>query len=374
MKTVLLISGPVLHYRVSVYNYLSRRFREHGWEFKTLTNGVQPGNQRPVRFELREEPFNFRRYAALVLEMKPEAVILFVHLKEPIFWPLIHWLKWKRVPVICWTKGTNLDAKESVWRDWLFNYVHGLSDSIILYSAKQLDRLGPRHRAKAIVANNTINFEDIPEVKESKEQIKAEIGLHFKRLVLFVGTMGLAGERKKVEHLIEAFRNLEREDIGAVIVGAGLPEALQARINPKNTRYLGALYDPRDLKISRLFKAADLFVVPGHIGLGLNQAFYWGLPVVTEAGLQPPEIHLLKTGRNGFMVPQNDVAQLKEKMLYLLGNDGEREAFSRHAREDVLREASTENMFQNFLRAVEYASASRAGAPARTTLMQCKTN
>ncbi len=374
MKTVLLISSKVLHYRVSVYNYLARRFGEHGWEFKTLTSGVQPGNPRPVRFALREEPFSFPRYAALVRATKPEVVILFLHMKELIFWPLIHWLKWRRIPVICWTKGINLDLPKSVWRYWLFNHIHALSDAIILYSANQVDQLRPRHRAKAIAANNTINFEDIPAVNESKNQIKAEFGLPFKLLVLFVGTMGLSGERKKVEHLIEVFRVVERDDIGAVIVGAGMPEALQARINPKNTRYLGALHDPQDLKVSRLFKAADIFVVPGHIGLGLNQAFYWGLPVVTEAGLQPPEIHLLKTGRNGFIVPQNDVAQLKEKMLYLLDNEGEREAFSRNAREDVMREASTENMFQNFLRAVEYAVAARDGAPARPPLMQFKTN
>jgi glycosyltransferase involved in cell wall biosynthesis len=54
------------------------------------------------------------------------------------------------------------------------------------------------------------------------------------------------------------------------------------------------------------------------------------------------------------MVPENDVAGLKEKMLYLLDHDDVRAQFSKHAREDILKEASIEGMFQNFQRAVAF--------------------
>jgi len=70
-----------------------------------------------------------------------------------------------------------------------------------------------------------------------------------------------------------------------------------------------------------------------------------GLPVVTEAGLQPPEIHYLAEGRNGFIVPENDVAALKEKMLLLLRDDALHARFSAAAREDIMRDASIERMF-----------------------------
>lgn len=359
LKTVLLISGKVLHYRVSVYNYLWRRFREDGWDYKVLADCLQSNNTRPVRFDLQEVAFGFRRYRQVVREIKPDVVILFVHLKEFVLWPLIHWLKWRRIPVVVWTKGANLDEPESRLRYQLFNYVHTLADAIILYSANEVERLKSRNRVKAVAANNTINFEEIPAVAESKDEIKKEFGLPFKKLVLFVGTMGLGGERKKVEHLIEIFREIEREDVGVAIVGSGMPEALKQRINPRNTRYLGTIHDPEDRLVSKLFKAADLFVVPGHIGLGLNQAFYWGLPVVTEGGNQPPEIRLLKSGRNGFMVLEGDVAALKEKVLYLLDNDEVRSRFSEMASEDLHREASIEGMYQAFLTAVKTAHAGR---------------
>ena len=350
----------MLHYRVSVYNYLWQRFREHGWEYKVLADRVPADNKRPIRFELREVPFSFFRYRQIINEIKPDAVILFVQLKELILWPLIHWLKWRGIPVICWTKGANLDKPESKLRYYLFNYVHSLADAIILYSSNQSAHLSAKNNSKAVAANNTINFEEIPAVTETKDQIKAEFDLPFEKLILFAGTMGLNGERKKVEHLVEIFRDLDRSDLGVVIVGKGMPETVKQRINPKNTRYLGPLHDAEDRQISKLFKAADLFVVPGHIGLGLNQAFHWGLPVVTEMGNQPPEIHLLRSGRNGFMVPEDDTNQLREKIVYLLDNDSVRDEFSKRARDDVNREASIDGMFKGFLSAVEKASASRS--------------
>ena len=96
-----------------------------------------------------------------------------------------------------------------------------------------------------------------------------------------------------------------------------MSEAMKARINPRNTRYLGEVHDPDNRQISRIFKAADICSIPGHVGLGLNQAFYWGLPMVTEEGGQPPEVAYLVNGRNGFMVPANDVKALREKIRQL---------------------------------------------------------
>ena len=70
-------------------------------------------------------------------------------------------------------------------------------------------------------------------------------------------------------------------------------------------------------QISEVFKASDVFVMPGHVGLAANQAFYWGLPLITEEGHHPPEIQYLKDGANGFIVPENDLSAFTERMLFL---------------------------------------------------------
>jgi glycosyltransferase involved in cell wall biosynthesis len=226
--------------------------------------------------------------------------------------------------------------------------MHALFDGLILYSEHEIAHINPRHHHKTFPANNTVNFESSPEVNDSVEAIKQEFAVPFNKVVLSVGRMDVGGNRKKVGHLIDMFAGIDRTDIGLVIVGSGLSKELLQAMNLKNTMYLGEIYDPKELQISKIFKMADLFSIPGHAGLGLNQAFYWGLPVVTEQGPHPPEINYLVDARNGFIVPAGDRGALKQKILYLLDNDRARAEMAQNARLDILKYASIENMYQGF--------------------------
>ncbi len=358
-KKVLLVSNRVMHYRVSVYNYLWQRFREKGWEFSVLANNLQAQNQNPLHFPFTVMPFRFGDYRHKIHNLHPDAVILFLHLKNKIIWPLVHWLKLARIPVIFWTKTRNFDDAHNLFKNVLFNYVMRLCDGLILYTESLIVNVPRRSRAKAFAANNTINCEDFPNIPESKNEIKREFGppiRDFRKIVLFAGRIGEEGNRKKVDHLIEMFREMQGKDLGLVIVGSGLPEHLKQRLNPTNSIYLSEIHDPENRKISRIFKMADICSIPGHVGLGLIQAMHWGLPVVTEEGLQPPEIFYLKNGRNGFVVPANDVTALKEKIMYLAADETALAEFSLNARADIHRHGSIEGMFQGFLSCVNYVS------------------
>jgi glycosyltransferase involved in cell wall biosynthesis len=355
-KRVLLISNRVMHYRVSVYNYFWRRFREHGWDFVVLSNELQRQNQNECQFEFVECPFNFFKYRKEIRRISPDAVILFLHLKDRILWPLIHWLKISGVPVAIWTKARNLDDPDNRLRNALFDYLHAISDGLILYTSSLTRFISDRHREKVFVANNTINFEDFPSISESKEEIKEMLGIPFEKIVLFVGRIGEERSRKNVDHLIDIFRELNRSDVGLVIVGSGMSDELRARMNPANTRYLGEVHDPENRQISRIFKMADVFSIPGHVGLGLNQAFFWRLPTVTERGKQPPEIEYLRDGENGFIVPEEDRQALRDRLLWLVENDQERWRMSANAHRDILAHASIEGMFDGFLSCVLHIS------------------
>ena len=358
MKKVILISNKVFHYRVSNYNYFARRFREEGWEFSVIANEIQKNNPCPLEFEFLEMPFSFYDYKREIERVKPDVVILFLHLKNLIIWPLLHWLKWKGIRVVYWNKGINLEVRNPRLRNLPFFYIHNLSDGIVLYSKHEVKDIKPKNRRKVWVANNAVNFTAFPSILESIEEIKAEFGIPFNKVVLFVGRMRPV---KKVEHLIEMFNTIDEPDCGCVIVGDPMDYKIPGMIRGKNIRFLGEVFDPDNKQISKLFKMADLFVIPGDVGLGMNQAFYWGLPVVTEDGLQPPEIHYLKNGRSGFIVPENDTSALKEKTLMLLNDDALRRQFSENAREDILREASVETMFQGFFQCVSALSNSGEG-------------
>jgi glycosyltransferase involved in cell wall biosynthesis len=347
-----------MHYRVSIYNFFWKKFREHGWEFCVLTNELQRQNQNQPLFELVERPFDFLKYREEIRRFNPDAVILFLHLRDRIQWPLIHWLKLSGIPVALWTKTRNLDDPDNRLRNVFYDYLHQISDGLILYTSSLRRFISKRHHGKVFVANNTVNFEEFPEIFESKGTIKQELGIPFEKVVLFAGRIGEEKNRKKVDHLIDMFAELDRKDVGLVIVGSGLSDELRARMNPANSIYLGEVHDLENRQISRIFKMADVCSIPGHVGLGLNQAFFWGLPMVTEHGKQPPEIEYLRDGENGFIVPEDSRDNLRDRLLFLIDNDAERRRMSANARRDILEHASIETMFRGFLSCVEYISRS----------------
>lgn len=350
MKKVLLVSNKVFHYRVSNYNYFAGRFREEGWQFFVRSSELQKNNPYPLEFDFKEMPFSFMDYRQEIEHLQPDVVIVFLHLKDLIIWPLLHWLKLRGTPVVYWNKGINLEVPNPGLRNLPFYYIHTLCDAIVLYSKHEITDIKLRNRSKVFVANNTINFTAFPEITASREEIKAEFKIPFEKVVLFVGRMRRV---KKVEHLIEVFNGIDEPGCGCVIVGDPMGYDLPSLIKRDNVLCLGEVFDPDSVQISKLFKMADLFVIPGDVGLGMNQAFYWGLPVVTEDGLQPPEIHYLTPGRNGFVVPEGDVAELGRKTLALLKDNELRAEFARHAREDILSNASIEGMFSGFLTCVQ---------------------
>ena len=354
MKRVLLISNKVMHYRISIYNYFFRRFRKEGFEFRVMSDNFHRKNQRPFEFESQELPFNFFVYKTAVEKYNPDAVILFLRMKDLIIWPLIHWLKFRGIPFACWSKGGNWDAKDSRSKYALYNYIHSLTDASIIYAKSCLDYMQPKFHSKTYVANNTLNFEDFPEIADSKEDIKRQFDIPFDKVVLFVGRISAVRGRKRVDHLIDIFNDMDRKDIGLVLVGSGMNESLRESLNPNNILYLGEVHDSGDIAISKLFKMADVFAMPGHVGLAITQAFFWGLPVVTEEDNHPPEIAYLRHGYNGFIVPRNDLSALKEKIVYLLDDDETRAAFSNNARQTALNEASIESMFTGFLNCVRH--------------------
>jgi len=275
-----------------------------------LTDELQSENRIPPQFAIEVMPFEFGRYRRRIKELQPDVVILFLHLKDRISWPLIHWLKLSGIPFASWTKTRNLDDPHNRWKNLLFGYVNSMSDALILYSGDLTKYLTPRQRRKAFVANNTVNHEEFPLIATPKAELKRELGIPFEKVVLFVGRMGEGGRKT---------HRLPHRDVPRVspqrcrprhrgLRPAGRLEGPDRSADHALPRRGARPGEPADREI---FSMADLCVIPGHVGLGLNQALFYGLPVVTMEGKQPPEIAYLHHGQNGYIVPPADRKELE---------------------------------------------------------------
>ena len=153
---------------------------------------------------------------------------------------------------------------------------------------------------------------------------------------------------KQLDLLLELFN--DTPDIGVVVVGGGLSERQKKIIeNTPNFYYLGEKYGK---EVDEIYQMGDIFSTPGHIGLAINQAFYWGKPVIILNRRHAPEITYMKSGVNGFLA--NTKEDLKDKICELCRNKEMLDYYSKNARRTYEQEMRIENMFKGFLDAVNY--------------------
>lgn len=354
MKNIVLVGKTILHYRIEIYNYFSKNLLRNNYNLIVIANEVQKDVKQKIIFDLRLGKFNLFKYIDLIKKAKPSFIINLLNLSysflPSINWPIVHWLKLKKIPIIYWNHAINLQDPNNIFKNLFFNYFHTISDAIILYSKDQLKYISKINRKKVFIANNTLNFNSFYKVELDKETLKRKYNIPFKKVVLFVGRIQ---PRKRLEHLLSIFKNISGTEYGLIVIGPGLTKNNEKIIRrSKNIIYFGEIYDQN--RINEFFKLSDIFSIPGANGLGLVQAFYWGLPAVTEDVRHSPEIMYLKSGINGFIVSEGDIKELKEKIFLLLDNKNIYKNFSYNAKKTIKDEANIEEMFNSILATIKY--------------------
>ena len=116
---------------------------------------------------------------------------------------------------------------------------------------------------------------------------------------------------------------MNRSDVGLILVGPDTENVLDT-VEGANIYKLGPIFDDQRFD---LLSAADVYCLPGAVGLSIVDAFHCGLPFVTEGGDESAEIAYLKHGENGFVVPRGNVSELARSLQLLLDDDDLRSAF-----------------------------------------------
>lgn len=346
LKTLLLFDPEIRHYRQSVYNYFQKELKTHGYDLKVVYDKKRNNLEGDLFIGIDYTGKNFNR---VIKNNRCRLIILFVWLRYTFLLPFMLYCRLKGIKAITWSHGINLLKKRRPLKNQLYYLRQRLARALIIYSENEKEYIKASHR-KLFIANNTLNFYDFPEINVKKEELKRKYHLEKKKIILFVGRISVPG--RKIEALIELAGKLDGNYM-ILVIGPGLREELVAQIGKtENIHYWGAIYDP--LKIAEIYSLSDLFCMPGPIGLAINHAFYYELPVVTEEGEHGPEITYLEQGKNGFLYKKNDIEDLKAKVLYLLENPGEYNRFSKNAKETIETEASIESMVKVFVDAVKY--------------------
>lgn len=346
MKNVLLISSDKIpHYRVPVYNYLSQYFKKYQFILTVGSEGVQEDCPHTIRFLYEETDLSFKNLKKLFLCKKPDVAIFWLgpHL---YMLPVLVLAKLLDIKVIHWGHRRPMPPFAFI-KYLVYNLEHWVDDAVILY-AEQLRKYvcGCFHK-KTYIANNTLDFTVNKTSPLSRDEIKAQYGIFTNKNIICMGRMH---RRKRINDLVKAFQMLNYDDVGLILVGPDSGGILKS-IEGRNIFKLGSIYGEESL---RLLSFSDVYCLPGAIGLSVVDAFYCGLPVVTENVIHGPEIMYLKDGINGFMVPKGDIKKLAEKLNLLLMDDALRMKLSQAARTEIFTNGHIDRMCEGFINALQH--------------------
>ena len=245
------------------------------------------------------------------------------------------WMHQRARPVVGW--GLGAPRGHFFWRGYLRQF-----DALIAYSTQGAEQ----YRAAGVPAErvhfalNAVVGPPPPVMRrpgQSGEPAK----------LLFVGRLQ---ERKRVDLLLQACDGLDLRP-ALWIVGEGPArlqlERLAQRVYPA-AQFMGALQGE---SLDRLFREADLFVLPGTGGLAVQQAMAHSLPViVAEAdGTQRD----LVNRDNGWLVPPGDLAALTGALRAALSKPDRLTEMGAASHRIVAERVNIEIMADTFVKVLE---------------------
>ena len=148
--------------------------------------------------------------------------------------------------------------------------------------------------------------------------LKKELGISNKYVVLYVGRIIIS---KGIDILIKAASGLT-EEVGIYLIGGKETDEyslLAKKCGVNNLHYIEHI--PLEL-LKKYYLAADVFVLPTRKdtwGLVINEAMSFALPIITTENCVAG-VELIDNGVNGYLIKNEDVDTLHDKIQYLLNN------------------------------------------------------
>lgn len=268
-------------------------------------------------------------------------------------WLAALWSRFKKnrdTKIIFWGHGALVANKSGIKsklakavKTWLINSVDGYlcytkSDKACLESYNL--------KTPIFIAGNTIDISTAQKLRKAPCERMA-------KNLLFVGRLT---DDKKVPELIELFKELKQNtpDLTLTIIGGGplLDVISKEATGVQGLNIAGAIYEEE--KIAQHYNDADIYITLGAVGLGVNHALAYGLPVLcykdSETGpYHHPEIDYVKEGVTGWQISPYSKKAMHDKLEALLKKPIKAEMFS-NITSYADSTLSIEQMAQNILK------------------------
>ncbi len=187
------------------------------------------------------------------------------------------------------------------------------------------DHIYPAKKVKVLGLGGTVGVDCSKFDLSKKEQYREEIRKTFEisEEAFVFGFIGRIQKDKGINELLEAFKNVSKENVYLLLVGPSeYTEQLSSELydwakSNKNVIFAGRVND-----VYRYVSAFDVMVHPSYregFGMVLQEAGAMKTPIITTDILGPNEF--ITDGENGLLVPAQQSEALAQAMKRLLDND-----------------------------------------------------
>ncbi len=366
MSSVIILQRVVPHYRVPLFR---RLYSEFGWPVVTARQPPKGSHLELVEdeafirpFELEfPDPDNLYRVnvpvGQILRDTKAEAVIAEFSLRMTSSYYLLARRRLRSAPItVFWSHGYNMERGLAGLKPWLYQLPRigllKLADAHLCYSEEGvefLSRFFPRDRL--FLVPNTLDLAPMRELAKRIGHVEPPGMPHLL-------TIGRMLPDKNFPMLIKVFKQFRKSfpDAKLTIIGDG-PAMAQVReaAGPdaaESVRLAGREYQEENL--ARYFLSADLVVFPGAVGLSVNHALSYGIPVmafdrVPGGPKHHPEIAYVRDGVTGHRIPDfSEDALLRALIDFFCRYGSPRSHFAEPIRQFADREMTLARMIAGF--------------------------
>lgn len=372
MKKIVFVFDRVAHYHKELFKALDSRLPEVGLELHLLSgqsmasskgrvgllNAVVSNEQKYVFHEHKIGSYVLRRHVgvlARVREISPDLVVVLSHVGNLSHWQLAKQKKQIGFKLVAWQCGYEYNPGR-LKNFLLGNFIPQFDHHLAYHSNAKAYALQHGSRPEQItLMHNTINEERIVCIpkERAQEQVRAaHPAIGDRRILLFVGAV-LA--EKRVEVIVDALDVLKRQDVVLVVVGDGehLPALKEYCQGREDVVFTGSIVEG----VGPYFDAAEVYLLPGTGGLGINEAMAHSLPIISGFADGSAD-DLVVDGENGYRLREGTAEELADRIERVIDDPAEAGRMGRVSREWITGKFAFRAFIDRIVKALTAVAAS----------------